>query len=179
MIHKNEFSIDFLYLKTHLDPSMRNNMSKKTVKETKPKKTKEVKKEVSASNKEYKARLDQLQKDTEETLDNTLKALDSLESNDDRDEFDKSANLAEISRNNELKRQQEIRLQQIKAANIRMEQGKFGVCISCEDEIPKKRLMANPLSIRCLPCQEELELFAKEDKLRGRGTAVPVVEEED
>jgi DnaK suppressor protein len=49
------------------------------------------------------------------------------------------------------------RLQLIDRALERMEQGTYGVCSSCGDQIPGVRLEARPLSVRCVACAAEQE----------------------
>lgn len=45
-------------------------------------------------------------------------------------------------------------LRQVKLALSRIEDGSFGVCLHCEDEINPKRLNAVPWSPYCISCQE-------------------------
>jgi RNA polymerase-binding protein DksA len=45
----------------------------------------------------------------------------------------------------------------IKAALQRIEDGSFGSCIDCGDEIAVERLRAYPTAKRCLQCQEKRE----------------------
>lgn len=44
-------------------------------------------------------------------------------------------------------------LGQIRAALLRVEDGTFGICVSCGDEILLKRLTAVPWSPLCIQCQ--------------------------
>lgn len=37
----------------------------------------------------------------------------------------------------------------------RASEGTFGICVSCEEDIPDRRLVAIPWAARCIPCQEE------------------------
>ena len=46
-------------------------------------------------------------------------------------------------------------LQNLKLALRRIEDGSFGVCLQCEEEISPKRLKAVPWAMFCLGCQEE------------------------
>ncbi|HEX7635037.1 MAG TPA: TraR/DksA C4-type zinc finger protein, partial [Noviherbaspirillum sp.] len=54
----------------------------------------------------------------------------------------------------------------IEAARIRMENGAYGDCASCETEIPYERLKVQPTAERCAPCQETYEK-THVDMLRG------------
>lgn len=84
------------------------------------------------------------------------------------DDVDQSTTNSEITRIANLKRQVEIKLLQIESAKKRLDSGKFGVCLDCEECIPKTRLLANPLSIRCLECQEDQEKEEKENKMKSK-----------
>ena len=46
---------------------------------------------------------------------------------------------------------------QIRAALARMDEGAYGICTDCGQEIPEQRLRAQPLALRCLICQERAE----------------------
>ena len=45
-------------------------------------------------------------------------------------------------------------LRNVKAALQRMDQGSYGVCLHCEEEISQKRLEAVPWAAYCIRCQE-------------------------
>jgi DnaK suppressor protein len=51
---------------------------------------------------------------------------------------------------------------QIDGALSRMDEGSYGVCIDCEQEIPMERLRALPFTVRCADDEE-----AREKALRG------------
>lgn len=59
-------------------------------------------------------------------------------------------NLAHVSRH--LK---EVR--ECQAALSRLENGTYGICVDCGEEVELNRLAANPVSARCLSCQAQLE----------------------
>lgn len=48
-------------------------------------------------------------------------------------------------------------LRKINDALARMDKGEYGVCVECGEDIPKKRLMAQPYSSLCVECQEKME----------------------
>lgn len=50
-----------------------------------------------------------------------------------------------------------VELRAIEAARIRMENGTYGICVSCETEIPFERLKVQPTAERCAPCQQAWE----------------------
>lgn len=50
----------------------------------------------------------------------------------------------------------------------RMQSGEYGVCLSCEEPIPDKRLRAVPWAKYCVPCQETIaDLGAEADSIRN------------
>ncbi|MBF0171217.1 MAG: TraR/DksA family transcriptional regulator [Nitrospinae bacterium] len=57
------------------------------------------------------------------------------------------------------KGQGEIKL--IDEALDRIEQGEYGVCGECGEDIPKKRLEVLPYSIYCVNCQSQIESQAE------------------
>ena len=50
-----------------------------------------------------------------------------------------------------------VELSQIEMALQKIDQGTFGICEDCDDEIPVKRLRARPDASYCLLCQETAE----------------------
>lgn len=45
-------------------------------------------------------------------------------------------------------------LRQVKGALVRLEEGSYGVCMHCEEDINPKRLAAVPWALYCIQCQE-------------------------
>jgi len=54
-------------------------------------------------------------------------------------------------------RNQQIRLRQVEAALIALNNGEYGLCKICELNIAYRRLKARPESPLCLECAEEME----------------------
>jgi len=109
--------------------------------------------------------------------DDVLKALSRLESErltvdseEPQDSADQSIN--SISKESLFQRSSDRRrlLRMIDAAVLRIENGTFGLCVGCGDEINPRRLDALPWTQYCLHCQEDLE------RNKGRGS---YPEEED
>lgn len=48
-----------------------------------------------------------------------------------------------------------LRLEKLKNALNRMENGTYGICIRCKKEIPMGRLKAVPETLICVPCAEK------------------------
>lgn len=48
-------------------------------------------------------------------------------------------------------------LKEVRAALKRMDEGTFGICLRCEEDIPEKRLKAVPWAAYCISCQEAID----------------------
>ena len=55
-------------------------------------------------------------------------------------------------------------LQKINEALSRLEEGAFGNCFECGEEISPKRLRALPFAVRCKDCEEAREVAAQRDR---------------
>ena len=53
------------------------------------------------------------------------------------------------------------RIRDVDAALARIEQGAYGICVACEDEIAPRRLEVRPFSRYCIDCKEEFEKFGE------------------
>ena len=54
--------------------------------------------------------------------------------------------------NNAIAARRKQQLVQIEAALERLEEGEYGYCIECGDEIAEKRLVLDPVASRCTRC---------------------------
>jgi DnaK suppressor protein len=57
-------------------------------------------------------------------------------------------------------------LKEVQAAIHRVEEGSYGTCLRCDEEIPEKRMKAVPWAAYCVNCQETIE------RQRAAGEAV-------
>ena len=57
----------------------------------------------------------------------------------------------------EYRRRQRLKLQQIKAALQRIENGEFGICSRCGENIDGRRLEFDPTAPMCITCAQMLE----------------------
>jgi DnaK suppressor protein len=63
-------------------------------------------------------------------------------------------------------------LAKIEEALRRLDEGTFGYCFECGDEISERRLRALPFAVRCKDCEEARENAQKRERLmQRRGTA--------
>jgi DnaK suppressor protein len=56
-------------------------------------------------------------------------------------------------------------LQKINEALARLEEGKYGYCYECGDEIAEQRLRALPFAVRCKDCEEAREQAEQRERL--------------
>jgi DnaK suppressor protein len=52
-------------------------------------------------------------------------------------------------------------IKKIKKAQARIENGTFGICEKCGEDITKKRLIARPVTTQCIDCKTKEEAFEK------------------
>jgi DnaK suppressor protein len=64
-------------------------------------------------------------------------------------------------------------LNKVNDALVRLEQGDYGNCFDCGEEIAEKRLRALPFAVRCKDCEEARELAEQRQRQlsQRRGTA--------
>ncbi len=55
-------------------------------------------------------------------------------------------------------------LHKIEEALARLDEGSFGYCFECGDEISEPRLRALPFAVRCKDCEEERELAERRER---------------
>jgi DnaK suppressor protein len=55
----------------------------------------------------------------------------------------------------------------------RLEEGRYGLCFECGDEISEARLRALPFAVRCKDCEEAREIAAQRERTlaQRRGSA--------
>jgi RNA polymerase-binding transcription factor len=59
-------------------------------------------------------------------------------------------------------------LNKIEEALRRLEEGTFGYCFECAEEISERRLRALPFALRCKDCEEARELAQQRERLQSR-----------
>ena len=73
------------------------------------------------------------------------------------DDMDKASTEYTQSLTFRLRDREKFLLSKIEKALKRIDDGEFGVCESCGDEISLKRLEARPVTTLCIKCKEEQE----------------------
>jgi DnaK suppressor protein len=59
-------------------------------------------------------------------------------------------------------------LNKIEEALRRLEEGTFGYCFECGEEISERRLRALPFALRCKDCEEARELAQQRERMQAR-----------
>jgi len=85
-----------------------------------------------------------------ETMTDELSHYDNHPADIGSEMFERGKDLA-------LREAASLRLDELDDALERMEEGTYGVCLSCGVEIPYARLQAQPAARHCVPCQEEAD----------------------
>jgi DnaK suppressor protein len=100
-----------------------------------------------------------------QVLENARKALSGdvhLDPDDFPDEIDTASSESGLAFIGRLRERERVLLQKIEDALRRIEDGSYGICSSCEEEIALKRLEARPVATLCIDCKNQQE------KLEGR-----------
>jgi DnaK suppressor protein len=59
-------------------------------------------------------------------------------------------------------------LNKVNDALFRLEQGDYGYCYECGEEIAEKRLRALPFAVRCKDCEEQREIAEQRERQAAR-----------
>ena len=57
-----------------------------------------------------------------------------------------------------------VLIRKIKEALQRIDDGEYGVCVSCGEEISEKRLIARPVATHCIDCKTEAEQLERRSR---------------
>lgn len=87
----------------------------------------------------------------------TLKNEIELSKDDMADEADLASALTDQSLSLRLRGRERYLIEKIDLAIERIEEGEFGECVVCGDDISIKRLRARPVTTMCIACKEEQE----------------------
>jgi DnaK suppressor protein len=77
------------------------------------------------------------------------------------DEVDLASSEAEQSMNLRLRDRERVLLKKIEKTLKKIDDGTYGVCEQCGEEIGLKRLEARPVTDLCIRCKEEQEKFER------------------
>jgi len=101
-----------------------------------------------------------------ELLGRTDCSLDGLEVPDNNlsDILDRASQISEREFSHHLCSREKLHMRRIERSLQDIEDGVYGLCDQCEDEIAYKRLKARPTARYCIGCKTQLE---KMEKLTG------------
>jgi DnaK suppressor protein len=114
--------------------------------------------------KRFKKMLEDAKASLLESAKRTLVEEASFDTDDLPDEIDQASSEYAQSMVFRLRDREKFLLQKIERALLRIEDGTFGICERCEEEIHPKRLEARPVTTLCIRCKEEQE---KKEKSYG------------
>ena len=101
----------------------------------------------------------------EELIRNARRAMTgdmALDPDDFPDEIDSASSESGLAFIGRLRERERILVQKIDRALQKIEEGEFGICAQCGEEIGVKRLEARPVAELCIDCKSQQE------KLEGR-----------
>ena len=81
----------------------------------------------------------------------------AVNSDDRMDDIDQASADVEQSLRMRLRNREMLLIKKINEALVRIEEGTFGLCESCENDIEIKRLEARPTATLCIACKEDEE----------------------
>jgi DnaK suppressor protein len=114
--------------------------------------------------KRYKKMLEDSKQALLDSAKKTLMEESNFDTDDLPDEIDLASSEYAQSMVFRLRDREKFLLKKIEKALSRIDEGTFGVCERCEEEISPKRLEARPVTTLCIRCKEEQE---KKEKSYG------------
>jgi DnaK suppressor protein len=114
--------------------------------------------------KRFRKMLEESKKSLLQSAKKTLMEESNFDTDDLPDEIDLASSEYSQSMVFRLRDREKFLLKKIERALSRIEEGTFGVCERCEEEISPKRLEARPVTSLCIRCKEEQE---KKEKSYG------------
>ena len=118
-----------------------------------------TKKKLTAFKKMLNQRLDELLDQANETVENMSDRNDNLPDPSDRATLESDRNFTLRIRDRERKL-----IGKIKDALERIENGTYGICEECGEDISEARLKARPVTTLCIDCKKRQE---NDERLRG------------
>jgi DnaK suppressor protein len=114
--------------------------------------------------KRFRKMLEESKKTLLQSAKKTLMEESNFDTDDLPDEIDLASSEYSQSMVFRLRDREKFLLRKIEKALARMDEGTFGICERCEEEISLKRLEARPVTSLCIRCKEEQE---KKEKSYG------------
>ncbi len=101
-----------------------------------------------------------LQENRQKLIENAKRAMSGdvhLDPNDFPDEIDTASSESGLAFIGRLRERERVLIQKIESALQKIEDGTYGVCSSCEEDIGLERLMARPVADLCIDCKSQQE----------------------
>lgn len=114
--------------------------------------------------KRFKKLLDDSKREVLQRARKTLADEATFDTDDLPDEIDLASSEYQQSMVFRLRDREKYLLEKIEKALMRIDDGSYGVCEECEEDISVKRMEARPVTTLCIRCKEEQE---KEEKSYG------------
>jgi len=105
----------------------------------------------------FKEMLEESKKNLIQSARKTRTEESSFDTNDLPDEIDLASSEYTQSMVFRLRDREKFLLKKIEKALARIDDGSFGICERCEEDISIKRLEARPVTTLCIRCKEEQE----------------------
>ena len=112
--------------------------------------------------KKFKSLLEAKREEIVKKAQETLKEDMTLDANDLPDEMDLASSEYLQSLTFRLRGREKFFLDKIQKALVKIEDGSFGKCEECDEEISVKRLEARPETTLCIRCKEDQERVEKD-----------------
>jgi DnaK suppressor protein len=95
-----------------------------------------------------------------ELLDNAKRTISGdihLDPDDFPDEIDSASSESELAFIGRLRERERALIQKIDKALLKIKDGSYGRCVSCEEDIGAARLKARPVADLCIDCKSQQE----------------------
>lgn len=102
-------------------------------------------------------RLDRLKEEAERTRGDLTKEQENLP-----DSIDLATHESTRDFNIRIRDRERKLISKIEEALGRIDDGDFGTCVVCEEEISERRLIARPMTTHCIDCKTAAELIEKQ-----------------
>lgn len=87
---------------------------------------------------------------------------------DEKENLADAIDLASMESNRDfqlrIRDRERVLIRKIKEALQRIDDGEYGVCVSCGEEISEKRLIARPVATHCIDCKTEAEQLERRSR---------------
>lgn len=87
---------------------------------------------------------------------------------DEKENLADAIDLASMESNRDfqlrIRDRERVLIHKIKEALVRIDEGEYGICVACGNDINDKRLVARPVATHCIDCKTELEQLERSSR---------------